>query len=61
MLYRLLDNFYQLRDNLGNSLVCFLIKHIHCYANTFYTCCERYYPNDVKVMTNSFLKMKNYT
>lgn len=50
--------WYEIRDNIGNRLVQWIMKHIHCYAGTFYTCCERYYPNDVKVMTDSFLKEK---
>ena len=50
--------FYNLRDEIGNKIVQWIIKHIHCYASTFYACCSRYYPADVKCMTESFLTTK---
>ena len=50
--------WYNLRDEIGNKIVQWIMKHIHCYASTFYTCCSRYYPADVKCMTNSFLMAK---
>ena len=50
--------FYYLRDEIGNKLAQWIMRHIHCYASTFYTCCSRYYHADVKIMTNSFLNEK---
>ena len=47
--------FYNLRDEVGNKIVQWIMKHIHCYASTFYTCCSCYYPADVKCMSESFL------
>ena len=46
--------FYNLRDEIGNKIVQWIMQHIHCHASTFYVCCEQYYPNDVKTMANSF-------
>ena len=50
--------FYNLRDEIGNKLIQWIMCRIHCYASTFYICCSQYYPIDVKCMTNSFLKEK---
>lgn len=47
--------FYNLRDEIGNRIVQWIMQHIHCYASTFYVCCFRYSPTEVKNMTNSFL------
>ena len=47
--------FYYLRDEIGNKLAQWIMRHIHCYTSTFYACCSRYYPADVKCMTESFL------
>ena len=50
--------WYNFRDEIGNKLTQWIMRHIHCYASTFYTCCSRYYPADIKIMTNSFLNEK---
>ena len=50
--------FYTLRDEIGNKVVQWIMKHIHCYASTFYACCSRYFPADVQCMTESFLTTK---
>lgn len=47
-----------LRDDIFNFLICWLAKHCYCYATTFYVLCERYYPAEVKVFTNSWLESK---
>ena len=50
--------FYYLCDEIGNKLAQWIMRHIHCYESTFYTCCSRYHPAYVKIMTNSFLNEK---
>ena len=48
----------EVKKDIGNKLAQWIMRHIHCYASTFYTCCSRYYPTDIKIMTGSFLNEK---
>ena len=52
---------YEIRDDVFNWLICFLIKHCHCYASTFYEFCKRYYVGEIKVITESYLNFMNKT
>lgn len=48
--------WYEIRDAIGNKIIQWIMKHIHCDASTYYICCEQYYPEDVKAMSNSFFE-----
>ena len=47
-----------LRDDIFNFLIRWLANHCHCYATTFYSICDRYYPSEVKVYSESWLNSK---
>lgn len=47
-----------LRDDIFNFLICWLANHCHCYGTTFYSICDRYYPADVKIYSESWLNSK---
>jgi hypothetical protein len=43
-------------ENFKNKLICYLMKHTHCHATVFYTCCEQYYVNSVENMATDYVK-----
>lgn len=50
--------FIYLRDDIFNFLICWLANHCYCYATTFYSLCERYYPEEIKNYSKSWLDSK---
>lgn len=45
---------YDIRNNVFNYLIIWMMKHCLCSAHVFYTACQQYYPNSVRVMFKSW-------
>ena len=46
--------FYELKNDIFNRLIVWMMKHCYCSATVFYTACERYYPKEVTAMYESW-------
>lgn len=49
--------FYTVRDNLGNKIILFLIKHCHLYSSVFYAIGKKCEIEELELYVN---QLKNF-